>query len=70
MDRLQTARIRDIMILKGITQREIARKTGYSEAAISAIIRGKRRSRRIEGSIAYVLRYPRKVLFERLGDRE
>lgn len=47
-----------------VPQAEIARRTGHSEAYVSEVIRGTRRSERIEAAVAAALGLPVAEVFE------
>lgn len=46
------------LILKGITQRQIAQRLGVSDAAVSQVIYGVEKNRRIREAIAEALEQP------------
>ncbi len=60
---MQVAQIRFLLKIHDKTQRDVARHLGVSEAAVSQVINGKRRSQRIEKALARILGVSRKVLF-------
>lgn len=47
--------VRSIMVRKGVLNREIAKKLGVSEAAVSMVVSKKRVSRRIQQAVADAL---------------
>lgn len=52
-----------LMLRKGITQAEIARRLGVSGATVSLVVSGRMRSRRVEQEIAEALGLPREILW-------
>jgi len=52
-----------LMLRKGITQAEIARRLGVSSATVSLVVSGRMRSRRVEQTIAEALGLPREILW-------
>lgn len=52
-----------LMLRKGITQAEIARRLGVSGATVSLVVSGRMRSRRVEQAISEALGLPRELLW-------
>lgn len=52
-----------LMLRKGITQAEIARRLGVSGPTVSLVVSGRMRSRRVEQEIAESLGLPREILW-------
>lgn len=52
-----------LMLRRGITQAEIARRLGVSSTTVSLVVSGRMRSRRVEQAIAESLGLPREILW-------
>ena len=52
-----------LMLRRGITQAEIARRLGVSGATVSLVVSGKMKSRRVEQTIAEALGLLREILW-------
>ncbi len=57
------AKIQYFLKIKGKKQSDVARKAGVSEALVSMVINGTRRSRRIENTLVKMVGIKRQVLF-------
>lgn len=58
-----------LMLRKGITQAEIARRLSVSGATVSLVVSGRMRSRRVEQAVAEALGLPREILWPERRER-
>jgi len=55
--------IKIALLLKGITQKSIARSLGVSLAAVNMVVNGRQRSNRVEGAICKAVDVPKSKAF-------
>lgn len=63
----QAAYIQYLLKIRGKRQKDLAKKLGVTEASVSQVINGHRRSKRIEKALARMVGMPHKALFPELA---
>lgn len=59
--------IRSALAARGLTASDVARELGVTVAAVTRVIRGEKRSRRVESALARHSGFPARELFGRRG---